>query len=306
MRRRRPSRWRVLLGTAAAASTCFLALFLTAVGVVAVQGWMKSPPPVGADPIPAVGEPAPDFVLKDLDGKDCRLADELAKKPVVVEFGSATCPYCVQAAPGMDEIARKYKDSIDFVFIYCKEAHPDTAGMILPGTQETLPALPQTSAGEERSGRARSYCSAKQPAARVLVDVDGPESVQTLYGGQPNQVVVIDTHGRIDLELTLGQLPGGLDAFLREHFLQGAKSSTGRGAGARIRARMVAGKSRRPSMRTTPRGVHGSKCRPPLQFIHKVWCNRVAASPRRRRTSRRSSPLRGWAASSPGRSGRPA
>jgi len=41
-------------------------------------------------PTPAPGEIAPDFALKDLDGKEVRLASLLAKGPVVVEFGSFT------------------------------------------------------------------------------------------------------------------------------------------------------------------------------------------------------------------------
>ncbi len=217
-RRRRFSRWRFLVATAAAGAVCFLVLFLAAAGVVAVQALTKPPPVEEADLKPAVGEPAPDFVLKDLDGKECRLADWLGKTPLVLEFGSATCPYCVQAADGMDKIDNKYKDRVEFLFIYCKEAHPDAPDMLLPGTKETLPALPQTSAGEDRSNRARSYCSAKQPTARVLVDVDGPESVQELYGGEPNQVVVIDAQGRVAFKEGTGRLPGGLDAFLQDHF----------------------------------------------------------------------------------------
>jgi hypothetical protein len=39
---------------------------------------------------PAQGEPAPDFMLYDLDGKAFRLKDVVGKRPVVIEFGSYT------------------------------------------------------------------------------------------------------------------------------------------------------------------------------------------------------------------------
>jgi hypothetical protein len=37
---------------------------------------------------PALGETAPDFVLRDLDGKELRLKDLVGKQPIVIEFGS--------------------------------------------------------------------------------------------------------------------------------------------------------------------------------------------------------------------------
>ena len=37
---------------------------------------------------PALGEAAPDFVLRNLDGKELRLKDFVGKQPIVIEFGS--------------------------------------------------------------------------------------------------------------------------------------------------------------------------------------------------------------------------
>jgi hypothetical protein len=42
------------------------------------------------DQRPALGETAPDFVLRDLDGKAFRLKDAVGKRPLVIEFGSYT------------------------------------------------------------------------------------------------------------------------------------------------------------------------------------------------------------------------
>jgi cytochrome oxidase Cu insertion factor (SCO1/SenC/PrrC family) len=37
-----------------------------------------------------VGDPAPDFTLRDLEGKPFHLTEETAKRPIVVEVGSFT------------------------------------------------------------------------------------------------------------------------------------------------------------------------------------------------------------------------
>src|SRR5205085_7612217 len=116
--------------------------------VVAVEGWLKPPAVEYPDLKPAVGEPAPAFVLKDLDGGDYRLADRLGRTPLVVEFGSASCPYCVRSADGMEDVAKKYEGRAEFLFVYCQEAHPDQP-MVLPGDGAPLPALPQTRTWDE-------------------------------------------------------------------------------------------------------------------------------------------------------------
>lgn len=48
------------------------------------------------DPVAAVGEPAPDLVLQDLDGRNFRLADQRGRI-VVLNFWSADCPHSERA-----------------------------------------------------------------------------------------------------------------------------------------------------------------------------------------------------------------
>jgi S1-C subfamily serine protease len=62
--------------------------------IVVSRGEEQKRIPVGLDDLdqlPAVGDGAPDFTLRTLDGKaDLRLADKLGKKPLVLIFGSFT------------------------------------------------------------------------------------------------------------------------------------------------------------------------------------------------------------------------
>jgi len=71
---------------------------------------------------PRTGEMAPDFELTDLDGNAVRLGD-LRGRPVVIEFGSFTCPIFSDRVPQMERLARKHPAAA-FVVIAVREAHP--------------------------------------------------------------------------------------------------------------------------------------------------------------------------------------
>ncbi|MFO1449610.1 MAG: redoxin family protein [Opitutaceae bacterium] len=55
------------------------------------------------------GEVAPDFLMKDVDGKDVRLSD-FKGKVVVLDFWATWCGPCISSFPHTQEIAARYKD----------------------------------------------------------------------------------------------------------------------------------------------------------------------------------------------------
>ena len=57
----------------------------------------------------AVGGPAPDFALADLDGNPIRLAD-LRGRPVIVNFWASWCGPCVEEFPLLREAAERHSD----------------------------------------------------------------------------------------------------------------------------------------------------------------------------------------------------
>lgn len=62
----------------------------------------------GASDKPAIGQAAPDFTLKDVDGKEVKLADYRGKI-VVLHFQSMNCPWDAGYQPILDKVASGYQ-----------------------------------------------------------------------------------------------------------------------------------------------------------------------------------------------------
>jgi peroxiredoxin len=53
---------------------------------------------------------APDFSLPNIDGKEVKLGDLLAKGPVIIDFWATWCKPCIKGFPALQQIADKYRD----------------------------------------------------------------------------------------------------------------------------------------------------------------------------------------------------
>lgn len=66
------------------------------------------------------GKPAPDFTLKDINGKDFTLSS-LRGKYVVLDFWGSWCVWCIKGIPAMKEVYEKYNGKVEFVGIDCRD-----------------------------------------------------------------------------------------------------------------------------------------------------------------------------------------
>ena len=70
---------------------------------------------------PMIGEQAPDFKLKDLNGKIVSLSD-LKNNFVIIHFATSWCPYCNAEAPNLEALYQKKKDNnVKVLIINCME-----------------------------------------------------------------------------------------------------------------------------------------------------------------------------------------
>ncbi len=84
------------------------------------------------------GDTVSDFKLKDIEGDEISLYKLLKEKPVMLEFGSYTCPVFRQSVPRTETIYKKYKDKINFLLVYVIEAHPAASKSPYRGDEWTM------------------------------------------------------------------------------------------------------------------------------------------------------------------------
>ena len=65
---------------------------------------------------PMLGQPAPSFTLKAIDGKTYSL-EQLRGKYVVIHFAATWCPFCNAEAPYLQGLSKNYRDKGVEVFI---------------------------------------------------------------------------------------------------------------------------------------------------------------------------------------------
>lgn len=95
----------------------FVWKLLLVIGLIYLLTFPVSCKPLTENSSPGiVNRPAPDFNLKDLDGKTTRLSD-LVGKTVVINFWATTCPPCVAEMPIFQELYDEWSGRGDVAFI---------------------------------------------------------------------------------------------------------------------------------------------------------------------------------------------
>ncbi len=70
------------------------------------------------------GDLVPTFKLVTTDGEELTDQDVFGNKPVLLLFGSITCPMTASAMPFLTQLHSEYGDRVDFIMLNVREAHP--------------------------------------------------------------------------------------------------------------------------------------------------------------------------------------
>ena len=176
---------------------------------------------------PRVGDKAPAFSLRDVEGGEVVLSDLVGDKPIVVQLGSHSCPVYRYRRHSMDNLWEDYADSVHFLIVYTREAHP--VGSPSPYREGEWDPMINKLTGvrvrepEDFEARLRVAGESKlELGLPVQMLVDGMEDgVWRDYGRAASPAFVIDREGRIALSQvwlepkairhTLDRLLGGAD-----------------------------------------------------------------------------------------------
>lgn len=188
----------------------FLIRLLWAAGVgISAASWsgfeegFETPPDMFGGP--REGAKAPNFSLQTFEGQTADLQDSLKQGPVVLEFGSYTCPIFRQKHPGVEKLREKFGDRISFFTVYTLEAHPKGdrcpyvgREWVTPDNEKSGILYRQPVNDAQRKALAEKARSA-MPIQTTLVFDDMRNSTWRAYGGAPNAAYLIGQDGTIKL-----------------------------------------------------------------------------------------------------------
>lgn len=159
-----------------------------------------------ADPGVPVGTPAPSIGSLRFSG---------VARPVVLVFGSYTCPKLRTSAADLKRIATAYHDRIDFRLVYISEAHADWQSTI---NQKEGIDLPLARTLAEKQDHA-AVCQRKLELPFALV-VDGMDAAaERAYQAWPSRLYLVGRDGKVAYQTRLGELdfhPDRLERAIRE------------------------------------------------------------------------------------------
>jgi hypothetical protein len=155
---------------------------------------------VGHSPVDSfVGRAAPDFTLPELrSGEPIRLSDSWGERPLVLLFGSFSCPRLFGELGEVRRLYEEFGEQVDFRLVYVREAYHDN-----PEFAKYLRDHP----GAEECGRVlvgADFYGLDFPC--VLAD----SRVEREYDPYPARMLVFDREGEVVFDSQSARNPAGL------------------------------------------------------------------------------------------------
>lgn len=144
---------------------------------------------------------APDFTLKDLNGKKVTLS-ELKGKVVVIDFWATWCKPCIGSFPGMQATIDKYKSDKDVVFLFINTWEQS------PNYKEEVESFIKNSGYtfrvlfDEMQDPLKSLTTAYEVKGipnKVIIDKEGFIRIQSAGSGRNIEQIVTEISAKIEL-----------------------------------------------------------------------------------------------------------
>jgi tetratricopeptide (TPR) repeat protein len=178
----------------------------------ALANGFRAAPAAAADPGIATGSLAPAVGTLDLR----RLS-----KPMILVFGSYTCPKLRGSAGDLKRMAEEYRERVDFRLVYIREAHAqggaESEWQSTINVKEGISLAPARTLPEKQEHAALCLRKLELPFPAVVDGMDG--AAETAYQAWPSRLYLVGRDGKVAFSTRLGELdfrPAELDAAIRE------------------------------------------------------------------------------------------
>ncbi len=171
-----------------------------------------------ADPGPEVNKQAPEFELASTTSAQTQgPRDFRGKSPLVLVFGSYSCPNFRGSAEALTSLYHNYGTRIPFLLIYIREAHAQGDWQSTRNERDDIALAPANTFAEKQEHA--SMCTRKLhlPFPSLVDGMDG--TVEKAYNAWPSRVFVVGRDGRIEYRTRLTELdfhPAEMEAALRD------------------------------------------------------------------------------------------
>lgn len=154
---------------------------------------------------PAPGMRMPEVELETLGGERIHIGGR-RDRPMLLTFGSVTCPMTAASVPILKRMHARYGDAVDFVTLYVRESHPGDR-------------IPQPRTLEEKRAHAALFRDEHEiPWPIAVDDIEG--SLHQQLDPKPAAAYLVDHNGIVVFRSLWSTDPGalrfGLNRFLAE------------------------------------------------------------------------------------------
>lgn len=154
---------------------------------------------------PQINGLAPDFDLPEVGAKHrVRLSDFRGKTPVVLVFGSYSCPNFRSSADALNALYHRYGDRLPFFLVYIREAHATGNWQSTRNERERVAMAPATTIEEKQDHAAMCSLKLHLPFPALVDGMDG--AMEAAYAAWPSRAFVIGPDGRVRYSTRLTQL----------------------------------------------------------------------------------------------------